>query len=89
MVSVEHDFVVRSNRDLERRVVNYLSGRQVSALRGILVQADNGTVTLRGEVFSFYQKQLCIQCSRRVAGVINLIDRIEVAPSRDGAIAGE
>lgn len=79
MVSLKHDFTATLDRDLERRVLNYLFGRQVSALRGIVVQADNGRVTLRGEVFSFYQKQLCINCSRRVAGVITLVDEIEVA----------
>lgn len=80
MVGLNHDFTESSDRDLERRVLNYLFGRQVSALRGILVQADNGRVTLRGEVYSFYQKQLCINCSRRVAGVVTLVDEIDVSP---------
>lgn len=31
------------------------------------------------EVFLFYQKQLGINCSRRVAGVVTLVDEIEVA----------
>ena len=79
MVCLKEDYAIRLDRDLERRIVNYLYARQVPALRTISVQADNGTVTLRGEVFSFYQKQLCISCSRRVAGVLGLVDEIEVA----------
>ena len=79
MVCKKEDLAVELDRDLERRIVNYLYTRQVSVARAISVQADNGTVTLRGEVFSFYQKQLCISCSRRVAGVLGLVDEIEVA----------
>ena len=78
MVSFEHDFTENHDRDLERRVANYLLGRQVTALREIDVRADQGTVTLRGEVHSFYHKQLCINCCRRVAGVIQLVDEVDV-----------
>ncbi len=56
--------------DLKRRVVNYLVGRQVRSLRQIEVDANNGTVVLRGRVGSYYEKQLCIHCCRRVAGGI-------------------
>jgi len=59
-------------------VVNYLLGRKMPALRHIEVQADNGTVTLRGRVTTFFQKQLCLNCCRRVAGVIDLVDRVDV-----------
>jgi osmotically-inducible protein OsmY len=64
--------------DLQRRVVNYLLGHRMPALRRIEVEADNGTVVVRGQVRSFYQKQLCIHCARRVAGVVRLIDRVHV-----------
>ena len=67
------------DRDLERRVINYLQGYKMPAIRGIDVQSDRGRVTLRGTVSSFYQRQLCIHCCLRVAGVIRLIDEIEVA----------
>ena len=66
------------DRDLKRRVVNYLLDRGIPNLRRIDVHADGGTVTLRGHVRSFYHKQLCLHCSRRVAGVMELIDRIDV-----------
>jgi osmotically-inducible protein OsmY len=35
-------------------------------------------VTVRGRVKTFYQKQVCAHTCRRVAGVNQLIDAIEV-----------
>ena len=78
MVSPAHLRDEAQDRDLERRVANYLLGHKLPTLRHIEVESDRGTVTLRGRVFSFYQKQLCINCSRRVAGVMTLIDQIDV-----------
>ena len=71
-----------SDRDLERRVVNYLAGRHLPGLRHLDVQACGGTVTVRGTVNSFYEKQLSQQCCRRVAGVVKLIDAVHVAAPR-------
>jgi osmotically-inducible protein OsmY len=65
--------------DLKRRVVSYLVGRHVPGLRHLQVEAHNGTVTLRGRVHTFYEKQLCQNCCRRVAGVVNLVDNVDVA----------
>lgn len=81
MVCQELDFTTRQDRDLERRVCNYLLGRKMPALRQIEVMADNGTVTLRGQVSTYFQKQLCLNCCRRVAGVIELIDQVAVVPA--------
>jgi len=67
--------------DLERRVMSFLWGRHVPSLRHLAVQAVAGTVTLRGQVRSFYEKQLCHDCCRRVAGVVRLIDHVDVAPA--------
>jgi osmotically-inducible protein OsmY len=65
--------------ELERRVTNYLAQRHVQALRLIRVACKNGTVILTGKVQSFYERQLCLSCCQRVAGVIQLVDEIEVA----------
>lgn len=78
MVSLQHNFTAKHDRELERRIVNYLCGRHVPALRWIAVEANNGTVTVRGQVSSFYQKQLCINCCSRVAGVVRLHDEVKV-----------
>lgn len=78
-------FTERADRDLERRVTNFLAGRHVPGLRHVEVEAHNGTVTLRGRVRTFYEKQLCQDCCRRVAGVVQFIDDVDVVyaqPSR-------
>lgn len=64
--------------DLKRRVVNFLAGRHLPALKRLDVSVEGGVVTLRGRVKTFYEKQVGQQCCRRVAGVLNLIDEIDV-----------
>jgi len=85
MIRIADDLSASHDRDLERRVVNYLLGHKIPALRRIEVEADNGTVVVRGQVPSFYQKQLCIHCSRRVAGVVRLVDQVKVVDSPQAA----
>lgn len=75
-----------ADRDLERRVINFLVGRQVPSLRQIAVEADRGTVTMRGRVYSFHHKQLCINCCTRVAGVLRLVDELTVAAPSDAKV---
>jgi hypothetical protein len=74
------------DRDLERRVMNYLVGRHVPSLRHIAVEADGGTVTMRGRVYSFHHKQLCINCCTRVAGVVRLVDELTVDTPFDARV---
>jgi osmotically-inducible protein OsmY len=72
-------FHEEADRDLERRVTAFLADRHLPALRRLGVQSHRGVVTLRGQVRSFYEKQLGGQSARRVAGVIDVIDAIQVA----------
>ncbi len=69
------------DRDLEGRVRNYLLGYKMPALQHVDVVASRGLVILRGRVYSFFQKQLCIHCCQRVAGVFELVDQLQVAPA--------
>lgn len=71
--------VSHQDADLERRIANYLLGHKMPVLKGIEIHSDRGEVTLEGRVASFYQRQLCISCCRHVAGVVDVIDRIQVA----------
>lgn len=66
------------DRDLEKRVITFLESHQRVGLRRLRVEAQQGSVTLRGVVGSFYEKQLCLRCCRHVAGVVMVIDEIEV-----------
>ncbi len=70
------------DRDLQRRVYNFLKNRNVPLSSTLAIEADNGTVTLRGTHRSYYHKQLCINCCLRVAGVVRLIDVTNVVPAR-------
>ena len=67
------------NSELARRVESYLHSKQVRSLRSVRVEAQHGRVVLRGAVGSFYEKQLCLNCTRRVAGVQDLVDEIQVS----------
>lgn len=71
------------DRDLEHRVRAFLAAHNVPALRRLSIEADGGTVTLRGRVFTFYEKQLSQQCPRHVAGVRRLIDMVVVASRKE------
>jgi len=72
-------FHEEADRDLERRVTAFLADRNLPALRRLGVRSHRGVVTLRGQVKSFYEKQLGGQSARRVAGVVDVIDAIQVA----------
>jgi osmotically-inducible protein OsmY len=90
MQAITETILDTADRDLQRRVVNYLAERHVPALRHLEVEAHNGIVTVRGRVQSFYEKQLCQAVCRRVAGVVRFIDAVDVAYAsmRSAAMAG-
>jgi len=69
---------VQADTDLQARVSCYLAGRRHWALRNLDVSSLNGTVTIKGVVESFYEKQLVVHCCQRVAGVLKLVDEVEV-----------
>jgi osmotically-inducible protein OsmY len=68
----------REDIDLERRVIGYLFNRQHQALRSVNVDVEGGVVKMSGKLKSFYEKQLCLHCCQRVAGVMRLVDDIQV-----------
>jgi osmotically-inducible protein OsmY len=68
-----------TDRELERKVVDYLAERSMPALRRVAVEARQGEVTLRGRVTSFYEKQVLLTCYRAVPGVRGIVDRVDVA----------
>ncbi len=69
------------DQDLKQRVSDYLLSRQMFALRNLDVQTDQGVVTLTGQVATFYEKQIALNVCRRVAGVYQLVDHVEVVCS--------
>lgn len=75
--------------ELARRVKLFLASQPRPALRYLRVTARGGSVSLQGVVTTYYERQLALQCSRRVAGVRELIDEIQVvdAPLSHGPYA--
>jgi osmotically-inducible protein OsmY len=67
---------VSSDHELEHSVLNLL--RDQSASRRVTVEVADGTVTLRGEVKSFYRRQLLVHGCRRLPGVASVIDELRV-----------
>ena len=66
--------------DLENRIANFLSQRRVPDGKRIRTNARLGTVVISGKLPSRHAKWLCIECCRHVAGVVKLIDRVDVEP---------
>ena len=81
LASADHD------NELQRRVRDYLAAQSRPALRAVQIHVTNGTVTLRGHVHSFYEKQLSIHLAARVAGVRRLQDELTVQTSLSPASA--
>jgi osmotically-inducible protein OsmY len=63
---------------LARSVRNFILPRIYPASNRVQIEANNGVVTLSGQVGSFYYKQLWLSGAQRVAGVRQVIDEIEV-----------
>lgn len=68
-----------ADRQLERQIASQLAETNRPGLRRLAVKVADGSVTLRGNVASFYEKQLAIQTCRVLAGIERLIDAVEVA----------
>ena len=63
--------------DLKRRIIIFLSQKGVSSVRLLDIDVANGTVTFRGTVASFYERQLCLSCDH-VPGVRKVVDDLKV-----------
>ena len=64
---------------LNRRVKNFLYERHVPQAQALEVESHFGTLVISGKLASRHDKWLCLECCRRVAGVVKLIDELEVA----------
>ncbi|MCC7083710.1 MAG: BON domain-containing protein [Pirellulales bacterium] len=78
----------RADQELRRRVINFLSCKHFPGLRSLKVDAQLGVVTISGRVSTFHERQLCINCCRRVAGVVRLDDRVVVSPPNSTSRSG-
>ena len=70
-----------NNAELERRLANFLFQRRVPGRECIQLNVYGGVVAVSGRIPTRYAKWLCIECCRRVAGVIRVIDNVEIEPA--------
>lgn len=75
--------------DVQGRVSNFLHNKKFPAFRDINVEVHHGTVTLTGSVCSYYEKQVALNTCQRVAGVLSMIDHIDVESIRDTSALDE
>ena len=68
------------DHELKRRIINFLRTCRVPGLANLEVEAETGTVVIRGTLPSASAKWLCLECSRHVSGVVDVVDEIEVQP---------
>ena len=87
MPTTNVSFSDSDDRDLEERIATFLVATHHCCFRQLKIRAKNGKVTLSGPVHSFYQRQLAVNCCRRVAGVTGLVDQIEVVGTYDSKAA--
>jgi carbon storage regulator len=67
-----------ADRELERRIKNFLQGRNLPGLSDLEVEVRNGTAVITGLGGTFYQKQLATSCCQRVAGVLSVLNDVQV-----------
>jgi len=66
-------------QDLLQRVALFLQQMRLASSSRLKLEASGGVVTLAGEVPTFHERQRIYAASRRVAGVVQVIDRLEVS----------
>lgn len=67
-----------SEHDLLLRVTGYLHQRGYGPHRTLALSVERGVVVVHGRVPTYYLRQVAVECIKRVAGVTQVLDRIEV-----------
>ena len=68
------------DRELEIRVIDALTERDIPSLRQLQIEARGGMVFLGGHVHSYYEKELSAHCAQSVLGVVHVLDDVQVVP---------
>ncbi len=69
---------VASDTELRNRVVAAFARLQLPLTRLVDVRVLQGVIQLRGQVRSFYEKQLAFALAQRVPGVQGVVDQVTV-----------
>jgi len=81
MISVPVRSTDAASQDLTQRVALFLQQLRLTSYSRLVLEARGGVVTLAGLVPTFHQRQRILAATRQVAGVRQVIDRLEVAES--------
>lgn len=76
-----------TDQDIERRIRNFLQSRNYPALRALEISVESGRAIVTGSVGTFHEKQMATSCCQRVAGVLDVINQIEVIRRDEVGIA--
>ena len=68
-----------ADEDLRRRIVNSLDAHGVSEANSLVVESNDGLVVVRGRLPSSQAKRQCVECCRHVAGVLKLVEELQVS----------
>ncbi len=79
MVTANEIGTVLRDEAVGQSVSRLLASRHYPAFRQLEVEVCHGAVTLSGHLGSYHEKQVAITLSQHVAGVLMLIDRIDVS----------
>ena len=64
--------------DLQRRVRQFFATANLPAVRHVGVEVKEDSIVLTGSVCTFYEKQMATEFARRVAGVVSIVNAIDV-----------
>ena len=67
--------------ELHQRLTVHLQQRGLATYRTLRLRVDNGVVELLGRLPSYHLRQVAVECTKRVAGVMRVVDRIVVDPT--------
>jgi len=64
--------------DIALRVEDFLSRQHFPSFQNLDLEVSQGTLTVRGQVKSFYEKQIAMSICQHVPGVLQFVDEIAV-----------
>jgi hypothetical protein len=66
------------SQDLCRRIIGFLTKRGVQSIERLQLTSDGGVLTVGGSLPSDSDQRLCLECCRRTAGVVRVVDQTHV-----------
>jgi osmotically-inducible protein OsmY len=81
MISVPVRSADAAAQNLTQRVALFLSQLRLTPHSRLVVEARGGVLTLTGVVPTYHQRQRIVAAARQVAGVIHVVDQMEVEES--------